>query len=92
MVFHHVGLSWIIQSKQKLNFDFQLHCSSYIINGLWYNTTICSRLNISFFEDYVTTTRQDRYNLMCSIEAHEREHKTINDDASSGGERPLLSN
>ena len=30
IVFHHVGLSWIIKSNQKLNFDFQLYCPSQI--------------------------------------------------------------
>ena len=29
---------------------------------------------------------------MCLIEAHEREQKYINDEASSGGGRPLLLN
>ena len=33
MVFHNVGLSWIIQSNQKLNFYFQTHFTSWIING-----------------------------------------------------------
>ena len=28
MVLQHVDLSWIIQSNQKLNFDFQHHCPS----------------------------------------------------------------
>ena len=44
------------------------------------------------FEDYVTTSRRDRYNLMCSIEVHGRAHPTINDDTSSGGGIPLPSN
>ena len=39
----------------------------------------------SYFEDYVTTVRWDRYGLMCSIEAHYLEHPTLKDDSSSGG-------
>ena len=41
---------------------------------------------------YVTTSIRDRYNLMCEVEAHERDQPTINDGASSGGGRPLPSN
>ena len=85
MVLQHDGLYWIIQSNQKLNFDFHLHCISWVLNVPWYDIKICPRLHGSLFEDYVTTDRRDRYNLMCSIEAHKRDHKTINDDASSGG-------
>ena len=35
-------------------------------------------------QDYVTTGRRDIYNLMCSIEAHNLEHPTVNYDAGSG--------
>ena len=63
MVFHNVGLFWIIQPNQKLNFDIQHHFPSWIINVPWYNTMICSRLHVSLFEDYVTTARMlDYYN------------------------------
>ena len=58
-------------------------------NGPWYNTMICSLSHGSLFEDYITTTKRDRYNLMCSIESHERNHKLINDKEISGGGRPL---
>ena len=89
MVFKHVGLSWIIQSKQNLNFDFQHNCTSWILNIPWYNTTICSRWHGLLFGDYVKTARHDQYNLMCSIEADEREKKYINDESSSGVGIPL---
>ena len=89
MVFKHVGLSWIIQSKQNLNFDFQHNCTSWILNIPWYNTTICSRSHGLVFLKYVTAARHDQYNPMCSIEAHETEHKSIDDETGSGGGRPL---
>ena len=41
MVFLHVGLSWIFQPNQKLNFDLQHHCIFLILNGPWYDTAIC---------------------------------------------------
>ena len=92
MVLHHVGLYWIIRLNQEPNFYLQLHCTSWVINIPCYNTTICSQLQGLLFEDYVKTTRRERYNLMCSIEAHERKHKYVNDEASSGGGRPLPPN
>ena len=89
MVLQHVGLSWIIQQNQKLNSGFQDYCSSWIISGQWYNTAICSQLNGLLYKDNVTTFICDKYNLMCSTEAHEREYKSVNDEASTGGVRLL---
>ena len=37
------------------------------------------------FEDYITTGSIYRYNLICSIDAHDKIHPTKNDDTSSGG-------
>ena len=48
------------------------------MNGPWYNTTMFSLWHGLSFEGYVTTSIRDRYNLMCSIESHESEQKTIN--------------
>ena len=49
VVFRHFGLSLIIKLNQKLNFYFQLQCNSWLINGPWHNTMICSRLRVSLF-------------------------------------------
>ena len=56
--------------KQNLHFDFQKNCPSGIRNGPWYKTILCSQLRGLVFEDYFTTPKRDKYNLMCSIEAH----------------------
>ena len=56
---------------------------------------ICSQLHGLVFEDYCTTAKCDKYNIMCSIEAHEKnqksviKHNPVNDDTSSDGTRPL---
>ena len=78
IVFEHVGLTWIINTNQELNFYFQHPCTSWILNGPLYNTMICSQLHGFYFEDCVTTTRRDIYNIMCSIEDHDREHPIVN--------------
>ena len=89
MVFQRVGLSWIIQSNQKPNFDLQHQCTFLILNIPWYNPAICSRWHGLSFAYYVKTSRKCRYNLICSIEFHCRVHSTINDDSSSGGDIPM---
>ena len=38
----------------------------------WYNRNICSKLHGSRFEDFITQTRTDGYNIMCSLVAHDR--------------------
>ena len=43
-------------------------------------------------EDYVPTAQCYQYNIICSLESHERNHKPVNDEASSGGGRTLSSN
>ena len=46
----------------------------------------------SSVEDYITTVRWYIYNIICSIEAHDRDNPTVNDDSSSGGGIPLTPN
>ena len=59
---------------------------------------MCSQLHGLVFEDYFKTDKRDKYNIMCSIEAHEKkqklvnENKPVNDETSSGGARTLPSN
>ena len=36
-----------------------------------YNTSICYKLHGSIFEDFITQARTDRYNIMCSLVAHD---------------------
>ena len=52
---------------------------------------ICSQWNGLLFEYCVTTAKRDIYNLMCSIGAYERDHKLLNEEASSGSVRVLPS-
>ena len=43
--------------------------------GTWYNTSICKKLHATLFEAFIINVRTDRYNIMCSIDAYERENK-----------------
>ena len=44
-------------------------------------------MNGSLFDDFITQARTDRYNIMWSLVAHEKENSTSSDDESSLGER-----
>ena len=65
------------------------HNSEWITGGPWYNTSICKKIHGKLFEGFIRNVRTDRYNIMCSIDAHKKEHPSYCDDGSSGGGCPL---
>ena len=91
-VLHHVALSWIFESNQQLEYDIDKHNPNWFTNGTWYNTYICTKLNGTVFEKYIRNARTDRYNLMCYIDAHEKQKPSYFDDGSSGGGKSIPSN
>ena len=54
-------------------------------NGPQYNTDIGLRMSGSMFEDFITHAIYDRYNIMCSLVAHDRKQPSYEDDESSIG-------
>ena len=48
------------------------HNPDWITGGPWYNTYICKKLHGKVFEEFIRNSRTERYNLMCSIDAHEK--------------------
>ena len=58
----------------------------------WYNTCICKKLHGKVFEVFFRSSRTDRYNIMCSIGAHEKEHPSLCNDVIRGGGFQLPSN
>ena len=72
-ILHHVGMLWIISSNDEIKYEIDKSNHQYWLNkGPWYNTAICSRLHGSLFDDFITHARTDRYNLMCSLFAHDK--------------------
>ena len=70
---HHVGKSWIIRSNQEMEYEMNETNHQYWLNkGPWYNTYLCLKLHGSRFDDFITQARTDRYNIMCSLVAHDR--------------------
>ena len=72
-VLHHVGMSWIIETNQQLKYDIGKHNPDQITGGTWYNTYICKKIHGTVFENYIQDARTNKYKLMCSIYAHEKQ-------------------
>ena len=60
--------------------------------GPWYNTYICKMSHGIMFEEFIRNEITDRYNIMCSIDAHEKDNTSEFDDGSSSGGYQLPSN
>ena len=76
VIFHHVGMSWIISSNDEMKYN----------KGPWYNTAICSRLNGSLYEYFITHARTERYNIMCYLVAHGKKQPAYEDEEFSIGD------
>ena len=57
--------------------------------GPWYNTSICLKLHGSRFEDFITQARTYRYNIMCSLVAHNKLQLDYKYDEISIGDRAI---
>ena len=84
---HHVGMIWIIENHEDLKYDMDIQNSDCMTGGTWYNTSIFKKLHGILFEAFIINARTDRYNIMCSIDAYEREHQSYSCDygSSDGG-------
>ena len=81
---------WIIENHEYLKYDMDIQNSNLVTGVPWYNTSICKKLHGKVFEAFIVNARTDRYNIMCSIDAYEREHQSDSCyDGSSGGGCPL---
>ena len=68
------------------------HNSEWMTGGPRYNRSISKKLYGNVSEGFIRNSRTDRYNIMCSIYANEKEHQSYCDDGSIGGGCPLPSN
>ena len=89
---HHVGMLWIIETHEQLKYDMDKHNSEWMTGVPWYNTSICKKLHGKVFERFIRNSRTDIYNIMCSIDAHEKEHQSSSDYVNIGGCFPLPTN
>ena len=61
----------------------------WLNKGPWYDTSICSKLYGSRFEDFITQAIIDRYNLICSSVAHDGLQLYYKDDERSIGDMAI---
>ena len=61
-------------------------------SGTWYNKYICEKLHGNVFERFIRNSRTDRYNIICSIDAHGKINPPERDDGRSDDGYTLSSN
>ena len=80
----------LLETNEDLKYDMYILNSDWLTGGPWYNTSTCKKLHGKQFEGFIINKITDRYNIMCSVDAYEREHQSsICDDGRSGGGCPL---
>ena len=91
---HHVGMSWIISSNQEIKYEMntKINHLDWLNKGTWYNKNICSKLHGIKFGGFITQALIDRYNIMCSLVAHDRLEPYYKYDESSIGDRAIPNN
>ena len=72
-VLHHVVMSWIIETNQQLEYDIDKHNPDCITDGPWYNRYICTKLHGTVLEIYIRNSITNRYNILCYIDAHDKQ-------------------
>ena len=88
---HNFGMSWIISSNREMNYEMntKINHLDWLNKGTWYSRNICYKLHGIRFEDFITQARTYRYNIMCSLVAHNRLQPDYEDDESSIGDRAI---
>ena len=51
IMLHHVGISWIIETNQQLEYGIDKHNPYWITGVPWYNIYICKKLHGTVFEN-----------------------------------------
>ena len=88
-----MGLSWIICSNNKMIYEIEENNHPNWFNkGPWYNTSICSKLHGKLFGDFMRHAITDRYHLMYSIIAHNKQQPLYQGEERSIGDRPISKN
>ena len=78
-----------VYSKEQVKFDFDKKCPSWIKNGPRHTTTICSHFSVYYSPYLFITAQQNRYALMCSVNAYDKWNGTSSNYVSIVFVRPL---
>ena len=60
---YYVGMLWIIEIHEQLQYDMDKHNLEWITDGPWCNTSICKKLHGKLFERFLRNARTARYNI-----------------------------
>ena len=74
-----------------MEYDIEKNNPDWIIDGPWYNTSICEKSHGTVFENFIINSITDRYNLMCYIDSHYKQYPSSVDYGSSVGGNVLSS-
>ena len=73
-ILNHLVMSCIICSNNEMLYEIkENNHTNWFNKGPWYNTSICSKLHVKVFENFIKNAITDRYNLMLSIIAHNKQ-------------------
>ena len=67
---HHVGMFWVIEKNEQLQYDMDKYNSYWKTCGPWYSIYIWKKIHENVFEGFIKNARTDRYNIMFAIDAH----------------------
>ena len=67
---------------KNMNTNYKDIITSFVLN----------KIHVKVFENFIKNARTDRYNLVCSIDAHEKEHPSPFNDGNSDDGYTLPSN
>ena len=71
-MFHHVGLSWMIATKEQYYFSVDKHHGELCAGGPCFNETVYQNLHGHLFEEFFVTELQYRYDIMCVLYAYKK--------------------
>ena len=54
---HHVNMSWMIETNQKLKYDIEKHNLDWIAGGPYYNTSTSEIFHGAVLENYIRIAR-----------------------------------
>ena len=89
IVFNHVGLSWIILTKDQHEFYVEENYIEWCTGGPWFNETTFRNLHSPTFDEFFVTARQYRYELMCGLYSYNKENYRSTDATKFGGGRTI---
>ena len=72
VVFHRVGLLWIIETKEKYKFAVDEYFREWCRGGPYFNQIICKNLQVPIFEGLFVTASQCKYDLICGLHTHDK--------------------